>query len=227
MRTGTGLAFVLVAATVTTQAMAGVWSGYIPPQQSSWRQPQTTAACPRIGTQNLSAADEAVILEVAAQLCETMEDPRFEALVRAEPAWLANCEVGGRPGQAIAAEDILAAILPRSIAFSVVAKKPWRAVAVTNLHYDAIAIRKQRFVGWRSGNIARREEMVSTLAHEMTHLTPESPDSIRSRFRDEHHVARVRQNSADQRCYNNLLVSYEIGRIACQLWRVRQSDGTR
>lgn len=221
------LALVVSVSALATPAFAGVWDDFIRPAETNWRQPSTAVPCPRIGTQNLSAADEAVILDVAVQVCETMEDPRFAALVRAEPAWLANCEAEGRPGQSVTADEVLTAIMPRSIPFSIVAKKPWRAVAVTNLHYDAIAIRKQRFAGWRSGSIARRQAMVETLAHEMTHLIPESPDSIRSRFRDEDHVERVRPGSTEPRCYNNLLVSYEIGRIAGELWRVRQAETAR
>jgi hypothetical protein len=207
--------------TLATPAVAGVWDNYIRPSESSWRHPSTTAPCPRIGTQNLSPLNEATILEVAAQICETMHDPRFAERVRAEPVWLANCRTGFRPGRRVTADEVLSQINPPQIEFSAVASDPNGAVAVTNLGYQGIAISTGRFTGWQSGVPVKQQAMVTTLAHEMTHLVPQSPGSRTSLFRDRNHVERPGPLPL---CYNHLLVSYDIGRIVGDLWRIRQTE---
>lgn len=197
----------------------GVWSGYRYPTEASWTRSAARAPCPEIGIQNLDAERARLLLTALEQVCTILSDPEFERQVRTRTDWIMDCTSDGKAGQPITADAILAALVPPSHRFSVVARKPNGAVAVTNLHYQAIAIRKLRFEQWASTNIASRAEMIETLAHEMTHLVPEPQRPKVSLFKDEGHVANPTEPA---QCADARLVSYGIGKIVADIWRTRQ-----
>lgn len=194
-----------------------VWSGFRAPAPSDYRHADTTAPCPAVGLQNLSAERSAALLAALADVCDILADPEFARRIRNEPEWLADCLPGRRPGKPMAGAAVAAALAPPRTPFSVVARKPWRAVAVTNLNYPAIAIRKRRFDAWASGVPRRQAQMIETLAHEMAHLVPESDGSRRSLFKDGGHVDSSKPADA-HKCLNSKLVSYDSGRIVADIW---------
>ncbi len=169
-----------------------------------------------------STEQRGILLAALADVCSILADPEFARRAEREPEWLADCLRGGQPGRSVTGAAVVAALTPPRISFSVVARKPWGAVAVTNLGYQAIAIRKQRFDAWASGVPGRQVQMVETLAHEMTHLIPESEGSSQSLFKDEDHVDSVSAANADK-CLNNKLVSYDSGRIVADIWLERRN----
>lgn len=200
----------------------GVWSGFRKPVASDYVRAQTAAPCPAVGVQNLTAERRAILLEALADVCDILADPEFARRIEGEPEWFADCLGNGMPGTPVEGAAVVAALTPPRHRFSVVARKPAWAEAVTNLSYQAIAIRKQRFKAWASGVPERQAEMINTLTHEMSHLIPEQEGSIVSRFKDEDHVES--DKPADRgRCLNSKLVSYDSGDIAAQLWLERKA----
>lgn len=200
----------------------GVWSGFRKPEPTDYQRAETSAPCPAVGLQNLTPERRAMFLAALADVCEILADPEFSRRVQNEPEWLADCLSNGMPGRGASGAEVVQALTPPRYGFSVVAGKPWGADAVTNLYHQGIAIRKQRFDAWASGVPARQAAMINTLAHEMTHLVPESPGSMRSLFKDEDHVASNAE--ADRhKCLNSKLVSYDVGRIVAEIWLERQA----
>lgn len=196
-----------------------VWSGFRAPTDTSWVRIEGAATCPAVGVQNLDAAQTRLLLSALADVCAIYGDAEFARAVRAKSDWIMDCAPGGMAGQPIAAEAILAELVPPSRGFSVVARKPSGAEAVTNLHYQAIAIRKLRFEQWASPDANRRAEMIETLAHEMTHLVPEPAQPKVSLFKDSGHVANPTRPG---QCADARLVSYGVGKIVKAIWRARQ-----
>lgn len=200
----------------------GVWSGFRPPAASDYRRADTTAPCPAVGVQNLSAKRSAALLAALADVCDILADPEFARRIQNEPEWLADCLSNKMPGKPVTGATVVAALVPPRTPFSVVAKKPPLADAVTNLRYQAIAIRTRRFDAWTSGVPRRQAQMIETLAHEMTHLIPESNGSLSSLFKDEDHVA-SRKPADAHKCLNSKLVSYDSGRIVADIWLERRT----
>ena len=199
-----------------------VWSGFKRPTADDYARAATAAPCPAVGVQNLTADRRAILLAALADVCDILADPEFARRIEREPEWFADCLGNGMPGARVAVADVLAALVPPRHAFSVVARKPWWAEAVTNLSYQAIAIRKQRFDAWASGVPAQQAEMIETLTHEMTHLVPERAGSTASLFKDENHEDSQAESDRD-RCLDSKLVSYDSGAIVAQLWLERHA----
>jgi hypothetical protein len=196
-----------------------VWSGFRYPTETSWVRAQGSVACPAVGVQNLDAGQTRLLLAALTDVCGIYGDAEFARQVRAKGDWIMDCAPGRMAGQPITGDAVLAALTPPSRSFSVVARKPSGAVAVTNLHYQAIAIRKLRFEQWASPDKNRRAEMIETLAHEMTHLVPEPTRPKVSLFKDKGHVATPTRS--DQ-CADARLVSYGVGKIVKSIWLARQ-----
>jgi len=105
--------------------------------------------------------------------------------------------------------------LRRAFDFSLVARKPFRAIAVTDIANQRMAIKKSRFHGW-NGEVEARADMIETLVHEMTHLVPErgftgDPSDALYLYKDGGH--------GTSSCPDNQLVSYELGRIAGEVYK--------
>ncbi|NIJ39204.1 hypothetical protein FHR22_003938 [Sphingopyxis panaciterrae] len=173
----------------------------------------------------MSAERSAALLAALADVCDILADPEFSRRIEREPEWLADCLSNKMPGKPVTGAAVIAALVPPRTPFSVVAEKPWQAEAVTNLGYPAIAIRKQRFAAWASGAPRRQAQMIETLAHEMTHLIPESEGSLRSLFKDEDHVDSTDPAKA-HKCLNSKLVSYDSGQIVADIWLERRAAAT-
>lgn len=98
--------------------------------------------------------------------------------------------------------------------FSLVAKKPWFAIAVADISKRRVAIRKSRFRKW-NGTVEQRGELIETLVHEMTHMIPEitsaqNKKTIQSRYKDDGH--------GTASCPDLDLVSYHVGDLAKRVY---------
>lgn len=110
---------------------------------------------------------------------------------------------------AIPASEVLRIVrLPKSD-FSVLARKPFLAIAKIDPANQRIAIRRAWFRHWRNGTREQRAELIRTLAHEMTHFVRDDGEPL-FRFQDEGH--------GGTRCPDARLASYAIGEIARGLW---------
>ena len=147
------------------------------------------------------------------------ERPAMEALVTAglvvsHPDFVAGVSALTLRPRCGAAQDLSGAdVLPRleeANPFSLVARKPGNANAVTALSPPRVAVRRSRFRNW-SGPPERRAELIDTLVHEWTHLVPglnadgEIDDSVFA-FADKGHGTSA--------CPDLSLVSYALGEQA-------------
>ena len=160
--------------------------------------------CPGIGTQNLDPSDADTILQAATAACRTINSPEFaRRLKNLELREACDTEVR------ISGPEVLQLLRSGLPDHSIIARKPWRAEAVTDPANRRIAIRKQRFKAWRSGGTSGGA-LVNTLVHEWTHLVLDANGFVR--FRDRGHTG------SKQGCPQNGLVSYRVGNIAQEVW---------
>ena len=182
------------------------WRGYKEPAEFDFKVASPAAGSPRIGTQNLSEADAATILEAAAEACALMRGSEFRQALSVE-LLRERCS----SSEQIAGAEILRLLTTELPDFSVIARKPPSSEAVTLASSQRMAIRPGRFDDWRAGG-ERRSYMINTLVHEMTHLIPADDGS---RFQDEGH--------GSSSCPDRGLVSYRTGELAQVIWNRSRS----
>jgi len=185
-----------------------VWSGYLarPDGQTLYgTKPGPVASLQNIDNPifKTNAIDA---LETAARV---IQHPDFEASVKARELRV-SCDSDIRVKGSEVMKD-----LRRAFDFSLVARKPFRAIAVTDISNQRMAIKKSRFRGW-NGNVEARADMIETLVHEMSHLVPErgftgDPSDAKYLYEDDGH--------GTSSCPDNQLVSYELGRIAREVYK--------
>lgn len=186
-----------------------VWSGYLvrPDGHTLYGTPPGPVASlqninnPTFKTNAIDA------LETAAQV---IQHPDFEASLKTREFRM-SCDSDVLVKGSAVIDD-----LRRAFDFSLVARKPFRAIAVTDIANQRMAIKKSRFQGW-NGDVEARAEMIETLVHEMTHLVPErgftgDPINARHLYKDDGH--------GSPSCPDNQLVSYELGRIAGEVYKL-------
>ena len=185
-----------------------VWSGYLTRTegQTSYGTPPGPVASlqninnPKFKTNAIDA------LETAARV---IQHPDFETSLKARDFRM-SCESDMRVKGSEIFDD-----LRRAFNFSLVARKPFLAIAVTDIANQRMAIKKGRFEGWNR-DMEARADMIETLVHEMTHLVPErgftgDPSDARYLYKDDGHGTKS--------CPDNQLVSYELGRIAREVYK--------
>ena len=194
---------------ISTLALQGcVWSGYVsrPVGQTLYG----TSPGPVASIQNIDnpifKTNAIDALETAARV---IQHPDFEASLK-ERELRMTCDSDLLINGSEVIND-----LRRAFDFSLVARKPFGAIAVTDIAKQRMAIKKGRFRGW-NGDVEDRADMIETLAHEMTHLVPErgftgDPRDARYLYKDGGH--------GTSSCPDNQLVSYELGRIAGEVYK--------
>jgi len=189
-----------------------LWAGYQPPTEASLYPAIAAPPCPRVGLQNLSAAEAAVAKSAIDDLCRVIASPAFAAEIQGRD-WLATCgkdRSGNR--DVIAGEDVYRLYTTGIAPFSLRFRKPVNAVASTQIFQERIAIRKRRLADWSSGDPARMGETINTLAHEMTHMVwNDARDGFR--FQDQGHQGDTCPDT------DILLVSYGLGNAAERVWK--------
>lgn len=185
-----------------------VWSGYLarPDGETLYgAKPGPVASLQNIDNQ-IFKNNAINALETATRV---IQHPDFEASLKAR-----ELRVSCNSDELIKGPEILAD-LQRAFNFSLVARKPFLAIAVTDIANQRMAIKKSRFQGW-NGDAEARADMIETLVHEMTHLVPASgftgdPSDARYLYKDDGH--------GTQSCPDDQLVSYELGRIAREVYK--------
>ena len=185
-----------------------VWSGYLarPNGEALYGTPPGPVASLQNINNPIFKANAIEAIETAAQV---IQHPDFEASIK-----LREFRMSCDSNQLIKGSAVIND-LRRAFDFSLVARKPFRAIAVTDIVNQRMAIKKSRFQGW-NGDVEDRADMIETLAHEMTHLVPErgftgDPRDARYLYKDGGH--------GTSSCPDNQLVSYELGRIAGEVYK--------
>jgi len=194
---------------------AVLWQGYQKPSAQDFRPPVSDGECPRVGIQNLSAAQAEVVLQVMQEICKVQSSEAFKTEIMKKDNWLASCDKTPDGADQIPAQEVFEIVTGPKADFSILARKPFGAIAQIDPPKARIAIQKQRFLAWQSGSIIEKTELVETLAHEMTHFF--KPDgAVSYRFRDRGH--------GSAKCPDKDLVSYEVGNITKDLWSAENAD---
>ncbi len=172
--------------------------------------------CPQVETLSLSDLDQETAREVHEAVCDIMTSPGFKARLT-EKSWKTGCRRLPLLQQWSITGDELYRILDRDMAAFSLKSEPSRrssTVATTSVYDLRITIRPERFEGWRTGDMARKANMVNTLAHEMTHLIPVEDTNNLFRFTDSYNWLPW--------CSKGSLVSYGVGNLVEEIWLEQQ-----
>lgn len=202
----------LLASTALLQGC--VWSGYQARMADDALHGR--APGPVVSLQNLRGTNYADVARDAVSAAQrVVAHPEFRREVRSL-SLLPTCD--GEPR--LSGEAVLAS-LGEAFDYSLVARKPFRAVAVADIGHQRVAVSPSRFSRWPQG-VGARAELIETLVHETLHMIPEPPvrkrdgdangnmdegeKAYESRYRDDGHGA--------PGCRDDDLVSYRVGKIA-------------
>lgn len=155
-----------------------------------------------VNAEGLNEKQQKAILEAMADVNDIIKSDAFRQMVIAK-TWLKSCDsVDGKP-DSISGDEVYKIISAASAKFTVIAKKPWLAVALTNREKGTVKIMPSRIADWDSRELLTKGELINTLAHELMHI-------ISNEFNDRGH--------GSDACPDVDLVSYEIGNMAEIIW---------
>jgi hypothetical protein len=172
------------------------------------------AGCPVVTFANFTPERRAAADAALAETCRIIHSEAFRAEVRRKTDWFSGCH--GWPvaqGRSTTAEAALSVYPSRILDFELKVGKTGGA-AITDLAARSVTVIPSRFDDWISGVPTKQRALVTTLAHEMTHMIPKAGTRYTYEFSD-------RGNNA-LRCPKARLVSYGVGRIVGDLWLAEQ-----
>lgn len=186
------------------------WQGYRPPTSNDFHAVNNNGSTYVIGVQNFDTNNELSMKRLdsikrsVSDVQNIFQSKEFESLLVGS-TWVASCD--GDTVEKVSGDELVKDLRALSVKVSIFPKKPWLAIALTDMGNNRIAIDPSRIDLSSNGEIIDSSWLIETTAHELTHMIKEN-NTIK--YRDKGH--------GKDGCLDNQLASYRVGKSAQAVW---------